>query len=243
MNYYNYFTEIEEHFVKRRGKHLLISPMDWGLIASWRDAGIPLHVAIRGIDIAIDGFFARQDRNKAKLNSLCYCHDSVMVEYAGHLESHVGESSPEAPAENTGPEETSPQNEERGKPETLKYISERISEIKTVQEKQYNEGAGEGLARVLARLEEIRSNLETGGRSDTEALERDLVIIDDLLVVELKTTVAAEQMLEWEKEAKKDLKIYKKRLPVETYEKIRNNFLREKIHRKFRIGELSLFHL
>ena len=60
MNYYNYFTEIEEHFVRRRGKHLLISPMDWGLIATWRDAGVPLHVALRGIDIAMDGFFARQ---------------------------------------------------------------------------------------------------------------------------------------------------------------------------------------
>jgi len=90
MNYYNYFTEIEEHFVRRRGKHLLISPMDWGLIATWRDAGVPLHVALRGIDIAMDNFFSA-GRGHSRVNSLCYCHDSVMSEYASHLESRVGE--------------------------------------------------------------------------------------------------------------------------------------------------------
>ena len=79
MNYYNYFTEIEEHFVRRRGKHLLISPMDWALIASWRDAGVPLQVALRGIDIAMDAFYAKQRRGTSKVNSLCYCHDAVMA--------------------------------------------------------------------------------------------------------------------------------------------------------------------
>ena len=86
MNYYNYFTEIEEHFVRRRGKHLMISPMDWGLIAAWKDAGIPLQVALRGIDMAMDSFASRQ-RSNSKVNSLCYCHDSVIAEFANHLES------------------------------------------------------------------------------------------------------------------------------------------------------------
>ena len=99
MNYYNYFTEIEEHFVKRRGKHLLVSPMDWGLIAAWRDAGVPLQVAIRGIDIAMDAFFSRQRRGSAKINSLCYCHDSVMEEFERHRESRIGESATTARAQ------------------------------------------------------------------------------------------------------------------------------------------------
>ena len=90
MNYYNYFTEIEEHFVRRRGKHLYVSPLDWSLIATWRDSGVPLHVALRGIDIAMDGFFARSQRIKTKVNTLLFCHDAVMTEYARHLESHHG---------------------------------------------------------------------------------------------------------------------------------------------------------
>jgi hypothetical protein len=68
MNYYNYFTEIEEHFVRRRGKHLMVSPMDWSLIAVWRDSGVPLHVALRGIDLAMDTFqeIAREVHRSAR---------------------------------------------------------------------------------------------------------------------------------------------------------------------------------
>jgi hypothetical protein len=243
MNYYNYFTEIEEHFVKRRGKHLLISPMDWGLIAAWRDAGIPLQVALRGIDIAMDGFLARQNRSSSKVNSLCYCHDSVMEEYAGYLESRVGES-----AENSegAPASTEAASDKGGSPsqaEVLAFISSRIDEIKTLVAKQYPGEEPEGINRVLARMEEVKHNLETGGRVDSETLERDFVIIDELLVSELNTRIAPEQAAEWEKEAKKELKVYKKRLPKETYEKIHGNFIRDKIHRKFNIGELSLFRL
>jgi hypothetical protein len=237
MNYYNYFTEIEEHFVRRRGKHLLISPMDWGLVAAWRDAGVPLPVALRGIDIAMDGFFARQPRGRSKVNSLCYCHDAVMAEYAAHLESRVGESPPDAP---TG----SDRKDEPATEEILQFLSARIGEIRALSARPSCGSVSEGVHRLEARLEEVMQNLETaGGRVDSETLERDLRIIDDLLVTELRTAVPPEEVLEWEKEATKELKVYRKRLPRETYDKIRDNFLRDKIHRAFNLGDLSLFCL
>ncbi len=49
-NYFNYFTEIEEHFQKRRGQARPLSPLDWSLIESLRDAGVPLEVVLRGVD-------------------------------------------------------------------------------------------------------------------------------------------------------------------------------------------------
>ena len=241
MNYYNYFTEIEEHFVRRRGKHLLISPMDWGLIAAWREAGVPLQVALRGIDIAMDGVLARQ-RNSSKVNSLCYCHDSVMAEYANHLESHVGESSEPTNAA-SGVETGSEKRDTPVAEATLEYIRERIGEIKSLPAKQYPENTLEGIERVLARLEEVYQGLETGIHIDSEKIERDLSIIDELLVTELQACISPEQMLEWEKEAKKELRVYRKRLPKETYGRIRGNFIRDKIHQQFGVGELSIFRL
>jgi hypothetical protein len=238
MNYYNYFTEIEEHFVRRRGKHLLISPMDWGLIAAWRDAGIPLQVALRGIDIAMDGFLAKQQRGRSKVNTLCYCHDSVMAEYASHLESRVGESSEKVPEGNASENKDSP-----GIAVALDLISERMGEIKALSAKQLQESAQAEIDRLLARLEEVLSNLQSAGHIDSESLERDLAIIDDLLVTELRASIPPEQMLEWEQEAKIELKVYRKKLPKDTYEKIRGNFIRDKIHRNFNIGELSIFRL
>jgi hypothetical protein len=194
-------------------------------------------VAIRGIDIAMDGFFARQ-RSHSKVNSLCYCHDSVMTEYANHLESHVGE------AETTQDFAGSIQREdEPGLTATLEYISERISEITQLLAKQFQESTTEVIRRVLARFEEVHRNLQSGVGISSENLERDLAIIDELLVAGLRTAVAPEQLLEWEKEAKKELKVYRKRLPKDTYEKIHSNFIRDKIHRYFKIGELSIFRL
>jgi hypothetical protein len=243
MNYYNYFTEIEEHFVRRRGKHLLISPMDWGLIAAWRDTGVPLHVALRGIDIAMDGFFARQGRSTSKVNSLCYCHDSVMTEFARHLESRVGEHSEDADGAEKAGGPDSDKSQDLDAKEVLGFISARISEIKSLVAKQYPAETPEGMSRVLERLEEVRNDLESGTRMDSETLERDFGLIDRLLVEELRATIAQEEALEWEKEAKKELKVYKKRLPKETYDKIYSNFIGDKVHKKFGIGEFSLFHL
>jgi ElaB/YqjD/DUF883 family membrane-anchored ribosome-binding protein len=243
MNYYNYFTEIEEYFVRRRGKHLLLSPMDWRLIATWRDAGIPLNVALRGIDIAMDGFFARQHRGNSKISSLCYCHDAVMTEYADYLEAHVGESPAEDQAPAAESKTVAARNDGPGAEEISGFITERIGEIKLLSAKQYSENVPEGLQRVISRLEEVLQNHGTYGPGDMEKLERDLAIIDDLLVTELRALVPEEVMSEWEKEAKKELKVYKKRLPKETYEKIHGNFVRDKIHRRFTLGELSLFRL
>ena len=184
MNYYNYFTEIEEHFVKRRGKHLLVSPMDWHLIASWRDAGVPLNVALRGIDIAMDGHNARHIRGVSKVNSLCYCHDAVMETYAGYLESRVGEATQESGVE-TGAVDFPGSEEEFGKDAISAFLAEKISEIKSLLTKQHERCDPGNIERVLVRLHEITSDVENGSGPDTEALERDLCILDKLLCEEL----------------------------------------------------------
>ena len=245
MNYYNYFTEIEEHFVRRRGKHLLVSPMDWHLIASWRNAGVPLNVALRGIDAAMDGYYARQTRGMSKVNSLCYCHDSVMEAYAGYLESRVGEAASE-PGHETGAGDFSDSREEEfGKAAVSAFLSEKISEIESLLAKQYECCATENVSRALARLREILADAQSASMPDTEALERDLGIIDRLLCEELWAWIGAEEKEAWEQEAKNDkiLKVYKKQLPKESYEKMRASFFHDKTRKKFQIGELSLFRI
>jgi hypothetical protein len=242
MNYFNYFTEVEDHFVRRRGKHLFVSPLDWSLIATWRDSGVPLHIAMRGIDIAMDSFFSKPNRRRM-VNSLFYCHESVMEEFARHLESHVGEDArPEANADKSG-------TRDDGRPDkdtVTKFFAARISEIKSLRAKllgQQNTTALETVERVSARLDEIAKDLAETAHMDLESLDRDLGILDEVLTTELRTAVTPDQMRGWEEEAKKELKIYRKRLPKETYQKILENFLRGKIHRLFDLGELSLFHL
>jgi len=246
MNYYNYFTEIEEHFVKRRGKHLLISPMDWRLIAEWKDAGVPLQVALRGIDTAMDSFFSRHRRGNTKLNSLCYCHDAVMAEYAEYQDSRVGEPREGLKKQNDSTEqETFPGAPNKNEvSEALKYLTAIIQEIKTLAvEQRLCESAIEGANRVLERLEEIVQPLQTNARIDLEVIDKDLEIVDAILVDALLNGVSAEQIDEWEHDAKTELKVYRKKLPKEMYRKIYKNYMRGKVHQKFNIREFSLFRL
>ncbi|PYV17610.1 MAG: hypothetical protein DMG07_05360, partial [Acidobacteria bacterium] len=83
----------------------------------------------------------------------------------------------------------------------------------------------------------------SGEARDEESMERDLAILDEALVQELRAALPPEQIKAWEEEARKELKVYRKKLPKETYHKITENFMRRKVHRHFEIGELSLFHL
>lgn len=243
MNYYNYFTEIEEHFVRRRGKHMYVSPMDWSLIATWCDSGVPLHIALRGIDIAMDTWHAKPRRASDRLSTLFYCHDSVMAEYARHLEAHLGAGDEEAPAGSEAQKEKKESAQGPDKNALLAFLEARIREIKAVLAKHYPSGESEGMERIVFRLEEISNTLAAEAQPELEALERDLGILDELLVENLKGKINQEQRDQWEDEARKELKVYKKRLPKETYQKILANFMNGKIHRLFQVGELSLFHL
>ena len=77
-NYFNYFTEIEEHFQKRRGTLMVLSPLDWALMETWKDAGVPLEAVRRGIDAAFDKW-ERRPRRTRKVNSLAYCAQEVLA--------------------------------------------------------------------------------------------------------------------------------------------------------------------
>src|SRR3981189_372528 len=76
-NYFNYFTEIEEYFWKKRGANLLVSPLDWAIMEAWQQAGVPLEAALKGIDRAFESH-ARSRRGSKPMKSLGYCSDAVL---------------------------------------------------------------------------------------------------------------------------------------------------------------------
>src|SRR5690242_16461663 len=98
-NYFNYFTEIEEHYCRRRGTHLNVYTLDWALIETWKDAGIPLEAVLRGIDEAFDRYDQRRSKSR-KVNSLAYCAQAVLTAAEDMKEAAVGAE--RAPAESAG---------------------------------------------------------------------------------------------------------------------------------------------
>src|SRR5918995_6805994 len=96
QNYFNYFTEIEDAFVRRRGKHLLLSPIDWAMIEGWQERGIPLHIVLRGIESVFDVF----DKNPGPrtIKGLLYCREEIEAQYQEWLSAQIGRSDEDASA-------------------------------------------------------------------------------------------------------------------------------------------------
>src|SRR6202451_1950248 len=106
QNYFNYFTEIEERFQQRRGSLLMLSTLDWALIETWREAGVPLEAVLRGIDNAFDKHDAQRLRaargRQRKVSALACGAQAVLEPTEQAREASVGA----APAADSAPRES-----------------------------------------------------------------------------------------------------------------------------------------
>ena len=82
MNYFNYFTEIENFYQSKRESFTLISTLDWVLIENWKEQGIPLEIVLKGIERAFS-------RSKRRINSLAYCMRAVEEELHDSKETRI----------------------------------------------------------------------------------------------------------------------------------------------------------
>jgi hypothetical protein len=70
LNYFNYYTEIERFYQTKRKSWTLVSCLDWVLIESWNERGIPLDLVLKGIDRAFS-------RAKREITHLAYCVKAI----------------------------------------------------------------------------------------------------------------------------------------------------------------------
>jgi DNA repair exonuclease SbcCD ATPase subunit len=255
LNYFNYFTEIEDTFIRRRGKHLLLSPLDWALIESWKQRGVPLHVALRGIEQAFDSFEARPRRRSVK--SLLYCEEEVEAQFAewrdrqqgahaaaaGHgTEADAGVNGAAASAQTT--------DENAGLPFPRAVILAHLADCRTQLEQahavreQHSEAAlSEALARAAARLAELESDFARSARPDAKQLEAALTDLESLLDRAVSAHLPTAQVGARRAQAEEQLRAYRTRMERATYEQTRDNLLAKLLREDCGVPRLSLFYL
>ena len=247
MNYFNYFTEVEEEFVRRRGKPLTISSLDWALIESWKNAGIPLHLVLRSINEAFDAYDKRT-HNRRRVNTMFYCEQAVESNFADYRLAQVGGASGQAPGPSAA--DSAPQSSVRepsgafSKSELLDFIARCSRDISdAVAYASGKAGIAEALARALARLAEIAQEIEATTRVGDEAIERDLDSIDRMILETLKSELGEAVIAELRKEAKSQLRSYKKNMEKEIFEQTVDNFTARRLRETNHIPRLSLFYM
>lgn len=258
LNYFNYFTEIEDAFIRRRGKHLLLSPMDWALIESWRVMGVPLHVALRGIEKSFDSYESKPRKRTVK--SLMYCQEEVEAQFQEWAESQTGAHAKGAADEqgagdsNTEGAEGATASDEgsaRGLPFPRAVISAHLSQCRDELRRALDSRSGsaggealsEALARAASRLEELASDFERSASPDAEALENSLTDIESLLDRALRESLSPEALEDARADAAEQLKPYRARMERATYEQTLENLLAKALRERERVPRLSLFYL
>ncbi|HXG63963.1 MAG TPA: hypothetical protein VNO70_02580 [Blastocatellia bacterium] len=251
LNYFNYFTEVEEEFARRRGKSLLISPMDWALVESWRNAGIPLHIVLRAINRAFDQYEARA-RKYRKINTVFYCQQEVEATFAEYQLAQVG-AKPEAGGTQSpdgAQAKTASAKRESASPfpkeVLMDFLSRCAGELQTAAALAADAGTA-GVAEVIrrahARLADIAREVEAAAIADAEAIEHDLDGIDRMILESLRATLGEAGLQELRAEAESQLHPYRKKMEKAIYEKTIENFIAHRLRDMYQIPRLSLFYI
>ena len=233
-NYFNYFTEIEEYFWKKRGAHLLVSPLDWAIMEAWQKAGVPLEAALKGIDRAFESY-QRSRRGAGKpLKSLAYCTDAVLDTAAEAVEASAG----------AAPKNGSERKEPFSREELRAYFRRNAAQIICAREKE--QAARPELA---ARLAEIAHSLESAtvlldspGELDLEDLERRLTVLDEKMQAAITSHASEELMLRIRREVDGQLAAYRRKMKAEQLALVEKQYVQKRLLEEFRLLRLSLYY-
>jgi hypothetical protein len=234
LNYFNYFTEIEDAFVRRRGKHLFLSPMDWALMETWQQQGIPLHIVLRGVEKSFDSYESRPRKRTVK--TLLYCQEEVEAQYAEWVESRVGAS-----AESPEPESDKTPFSFAAVSEHLQRSRNSLSEL--AKSRKQEDDLSEALTRAAALLADIEKDFASGATLDTRKLEDSLTGLERLLHDSMLAVVSSSALEELKNAVKDQLKPYRAQMEAAVYKQTFDNLLLKRLREQFAVPRLSLFYV
>lgn len=236
-NYFNYFTEIEEYFWKKRGAHLLVSPLDWAIMETWQKAGIPLEAALVGIDRAFESYQRSRRGGLGKpLKSLAYCTDAVLEAAEERKEAAAG----------SGPKTAKAAAKETFSREGVRaYFGRNIARVRSAAEKYTaaNLELSVRLSEIANSLESYVTLLETPGTPDLEDLERRLTILDDKQQALLASHASDERMLQIRREMDGQLAAYRGKMKAEQLALVEKQYIQKRLMEEFGLPRLSLYYL
>ena len=233
-NYFNYFTEIEECFQRARGVTTFLSTLDWALIESWKDAGIPLEAVLTGIERTFEKYHKRPQRFR-KVNSLAYCSQEVLraVEEAGR-------------AETSGARERKTQDEPVfEKRNMVEFLQRNAEALENASKRQAAEGQSVLAQDFSQAVNDLRGMAarDTDWDADPEGLERQLTALEDKLSASLTRAAPVELLTEFRTEIDRAMVPYRKNLGRGEIESLERQFIKKSLFEHYNVPRLSLFYM
>jgi hypothetical protein len=236
-NYFNYFTEIEEHFQRRWGGILRLSPIDWALVETWKDAGIPLEAVLRGIDITFEHYERRPSKTR-KVNGLGFCAQEVLSAAEDMKEAAVG-------AALTPGADVKPRFSQGFEAETIaRFLRKNASLLASAKLPQRAGISAHSVAlEISGSLEKLAAQTENRAPARLEDLERHLTVLEEKLFAALLASTPDADILTVRTEADHDLAPYRRKMPSTQIDQLQKQYVHKRLFEKFAIPRLSLFYM
>jgi len=259
MNYFNYFTEIEDRFQQRRGSLLMLSTLDWALIETWREAGVPLEAVLRGIDAAFDKHDAqrlRGTRRPRKVNGLAWCAQAVLEAVEQSREATIGT----APAATAEPRESGFEAAriarylERNAAALLRAAAglpsaagtaaaETADRLTELAAPLLSSRSADGLSsRSAAEGSAFSSNLEPAPLN-LEEIDRTLTVLEEKLFAALLTATPEAELVTLREQAARELAPYRGKMQAVQIKQVQQQFLQKRLLEAHSLPRLSLFYM
>jgi hypothetical protein len=226
-NYFNYFTEIEEHFQRRRGTMLLLSTLDWALIETWKAAGIPLEAVLRGIDTTFESYERRPRKAQRKVNGLAFCSQEVLAAAEDMMEAAVGVASPQA--------------RDRAAFDPAEIAACLARNAAQIEVAKLPDAALPLAAETARSLRELASGLSAAPK--LEDLERRLTVMEEKLFAVLLAGTPDEDLVSLRAQAERDIAPYRSKMPGAQIEQLQKQYVHKMLLERHRLPRLSLFYM
>ncbi len=235
MNYFEYFSEIEERFSRRRGSILLLNTLDWALIETWREAGIPLEAVLRGIDAAFDKYDARSTKARGRLrkvNGLAWCAQAVMQSAEELVEASTGL----APTTSREPRESG-------------FESERVAAFleqnaQALDAASLPEELSDAIrATTAARLRELAATMRSPTPLPLDDLDRTLTVLEEKLFAALQSSASEQELVDLKTQADRELAPYRAKMSAVQLRQVQQQFLHKRLLELRALPRLSLFYM
>jgi len=220
-NYYNYFTEAEEHFQRARGTALFrFSPLDWALLEAWKNGGIPLEAVLRGIDAAFEKWRAKKSRTQA-VNSLAFCAQAVMRE----AEILAGAAPPKPAQEVEAPFSLS---------ELEAFLERTAAQLRDCGREPY--------AAIADSLDGLRKDAALHYQ-DLEQLEQRLAALEDKMLGAARSEQTDDDLFHARRELDAQLRPYRSKMTADQLSMLEKQYLDRRLLERLSLPRLSLFYL
>jgi hypothetical protein len=240
FEYFNYFTQIEEYFWTKRGAHLLVSPLDWAILETWQQAGIPAATVMKGIDRAFESYQrSKRGQSGRQMKSLGYCVEAVLDLAEEEKEAAAG-AGPSAGAASVRKADDS-----FSRDDLRTYFlrnGERLASVATSMAAERPDLAAK-IAEARESLASILVILESPAATDLEDLERRLTVIEEKLTASMSSHAPEDLMLGIRRELDRQLAPYRSKMSADQLAALERRYTQKRLFEAHSLPRLSLFYL